>query len=130
VLKLFDTNVLISIRDDDRVLLGRYAEIVDRPAMSVVSKVELDNGIFRDPTESHARALALDVLLEDIDVLPFGTSESEIYRKIVATTGYSRARTLDRMIAATALGIGATLVTANVRDFRDIPELQIEDWSN
>lgn len=35
----------------------------------------------------------------------------------------------DRLIAAHALALNLTLVTANPRDFRDIPALRVEDWT-
>ncbi len=127
---LLDTNVLIGIRDGDVAVLSRFRDLNGSLAMSIVSKVELDNGIYRDSAEAHSRQVALDLLLDNFDVLPFGMDESSQYRSIIAMLGYSRSRTLDRMIAATALRIGATLVTANIRDFRGIPGLKIEDWSN
>ena len=55
--------------------------------------------------------------------------EVAAYGKIVAILGYSRRMIIDRMIAATALIQGAVLLTANPRDFRNIPDLKIEDWS-
>ena len=44
------------------------------------------------------------------------------------STGYSRRKLLDRMIAAQALIHRATLVTRNPDDFRDIPGLRLEVW--
>ena len=34
----------------------------------------------------------------------------------------------DALIAATALDAGLTMVTANVRHFRRIPKLRVENW--
>jgi predicted nucleic acid-binding protein len=36
--------------------------------------------------------------------------------------------TVDAQIAATALAHGLAVVTHNVKDYRDIPALQISDW--
>ena len=129
MLRLLDTNILISIRDDDQAIMSRYATLQMRPVMSVVSRIELENGVARDPAEAPARLAALETMLDDIPMLPFDSREAIRYRKILEVTGYARGKTLDRMIAATALCCDATIVTANVRDFRDIPDLRIEDWS-
>ena len=126
---LFDSNILIAIRDNDPIILARYETVTTRAAMSIISRVELENGVARDLTRSTERREALGLLLEDFDILGFDDAEANSYRSIVAAIGYNRARTLDRMIAATALRYGMPLVTANVRDFREIPGIQIEDWS-
>jgi tRNA(fMet)-specific endonuclease VapC len=35
---------------------------------------------------------------------------------------------MDTLIAAQALRLGATVVTHNVREFRRVPRLKVEDW--
>ena len=55
----------------------------------------------------------------------FGKAEAVAYGQIVAQIGYSRRKVIDRMIAAQAIVIGATLVTLNPDDFSDIPDLNL-----
>jgi tRNA(fMet)-specific endonuclease VapC len=40
-----------------------------------------------------------------------------------------KGRDFDRMIAAHALATASIMVTANTRDFRDVPGLMLADWS-
>ncbi len=40
-----------------------------------------------------------------------------------------RVRTLDLRIAGIALATDSTLLTRNLRDFRQVPELRAEDWT-
>ena len=42
---------------------------------------------------------------------------------------HRRTKTMDLRIAATALALGATLVTRNTQDFIDIENLQLENWA-
>jgi tRNA(fMet)-specific endonuclease VapC len=67
-------------------------------------------------------------MLAALNTLPFRVEEARAYGAIVARSGFSRPRILDRMIAATALVADATLVTSNPRDFADIAQLKLEAW--
>ncbi len=125
---LIDTNVAIHLRDGDIRVGERLIELGPDHHLSIVSRVELENGVYAEPDETMLRRRALDRMLEQIETLDFGTPEIATYREIVAAIGYSRRKTTDRMIAATALVHGLTLITFNGRDFRDVPGLQIEAW--
>jgi len=127
---LIDTNVAIHLRDGDIPIVRKLAELPMQPAISVVTRVELEGGVYRDPSEALLVRGRVDAMLEDFEEIPFTATEAIAYGRIVEQCGFSRPKIVDRMIAATAVVAGATLITLNPRDFRGIPELMIEDWSN
>jgi tRNA(fMet)-specific endonuclease VapC len=90
--------------------------------------VELEGGVYSKPPLTAARRASLDVLMQTLIVMPFGDEALVAYRGIVAERGFVRQRLLDRMIAATALVYGVTLITCNGDDFRDVPGLRLEVW--
>jgi tRNA(fMet)-specific endonuclease VapC len=59
-----------------------------------------------------------------VAVLPFDREAGRAYADLL----FKRHR-FDRLIGAHALALGATLVTANPRDFRDVAGLRVEDWT-
>jgi len=59
-----------------------------------------------------------------IAALPFDRAAAEYYAKIP----FRRGR-FDRLIAAHALALGLTVVTANEADFADVPGLRVENWT-
>ena len=98
------------------------------PRLSFITRVELLNGVYREPAFAAVRAVQLEHLLRQSDTLPIGDKTLKQYETIIAATGYSRRKVNDRLIAATALEHGLTLVTMNAADFRDVPGLVVEDW--
>lgn len=126
---IIDTNVAICLRDGDPEVAARMSQLPVSPMISVLTRVELEGGVYRDPTVSTVIRARLDLLLEQFDQIPFTLDEAEAYGRIVDRCGYSRSRTIDRMIAATAITQQARLITLNPKDFRDIPGLEIEDWT-
>ena len=96
--------------------------------ISIITRIELENGVHRDPRLALLRRQRVDAILAALVTLPFGTGEADAYRAIVEVTGFSRRKIIDRMIAAQALVQRASLVTANADDFRDVPGLDVIAW--
>lgn len=128
MLRLIDTNVAILLRDLDSAMTDRVGALDQLPLLSVVSLVELEGGVANSESDDLRRRRQRK-FLSAMDVLSFGEEEAQAYGEIIAQLGFSRRRIVDRMIAAQAIVAGATLTTLNPRDFRDIPGLQIEDWT-
>lgn len=125
---VLDTNIAIHLRDGDPVVTAKVAALEGAVLLSIISRVELEGGVYREPTEAGVRRARLDVMLDALPVLDFDREAADAYRMIVEAAGYSRRKILDRMIAAQALTHRATLVTRNAADFQDIPGLVLVEW--
>ncbi len=125
---LIDTNIAIQMRDGDQAVVERIGALPSGVFLSIVSQIELENGVYAKPQYVEQRRHALDVLIDTLLVLPFDHDTAQAYRRIVASRGYSRRRVMGRMIAATAIAHSLTLITLNPADFRDIPGLALEAW--
>lgn len=127
---LLDTSVVVDLLEGGISTSERLDLGDDTLAVSVVTIVELEAGIYRDPENSDILRRRLNRLLEQVAILPFTCEEAAAYGQIVRETGYSRRKVIDRMIAATARVAAAPLATLNPRDLRDVADLRLEDWSD
>ena len=97
-------------------------------AISVISYMEAYQGTLRSPNPARAQA-ELQVLANTMPVLPLSIAVAQRcarLRESLRTRGRRvRPRALDLLIAATALEYQLTLVTRNVDDYRDIPDLEL-----
>jgi len=125
---LLDTSIAIGLRDDDPAIVARAKALGPGLVLSIVTRVELEGGVYRVPLTADIRRRRLDILLAALPVLPFDADAAEAYGAIVREAGYSRRKLLDRMIAAQAIVNDATLVTLNPADFADIPGLKLLAW--
>ena len=111
--------------------MGDVPEALDRARdadalyLSVISHLELEAGVYRDPQLRSLFRVRLERLLARLEELDFTVREVAAYSSIIAAKGFSRRLVVDRMIAATALANDLSLATLNPRDFRDIPGLTI-----
>jgi predicted nucleic acid-binding protein len=125
---LLDTDVAIHLRDGDPAVLEKVEALDDAVLISIVTRVELEGGVYREPAHAAVRRARLDAILAAIPALAFDDAAAAIYGAIVAKAGYSRRKLLDRMIAAQALAHRATLVTFNGEDFADVEGLPLLTW--
>lgn len=125
---LLDTDVAIHLRDGDPVITEKVGALDDAVLMSIVTRIELEGGVYREPEHVRVRRARLDAILAAIPTVAFDDVAADAYGAIVASAGYSRRKLLDRMIASQALVHRATLVTINAGDYRDVPGLSLLAW--
>ncbi len=126
---LLDTNtVSYALRGHGRVaerLLGhRPSEI----GVSAITVAELRFGAHKRGSRKLQRLI--DSFLAPVVQIPFDSGAADRYGELAAELQRrgERIEMADAMIAAHALEIGVTLVTHNVRHFRRVEGLAIEDW--
>lgn len=118
---LLDANTCVYILDGVGEALKQRVEMA-RPGTLVTSAVafaEVMIGAARREAMVETRRL-----FDMIPVLPFDQLAAEAY----ATLPFKRG-SFDRLIAAHALSLGLILVTNNERDFADVPNLKVENWT-
>ena len=125
---LIDTDVAIHWRDGSKDVRERLIGLGALPTISVLTRVELENGVYRDPALMERRRRLLDNMLARLPILNFTDDTAAIYSAIIGGIGVSKRKIIDRMIAATAIENGMTLVTMNRTDFATIPGLVLETW--
>jgi tRNA(fMet)-specific endonuclease VapC len=128
---IFDTSEIIAIErkshDIYRITQGRE----DEPfGISVITVAELLHGVERADTHTRKikRQAFVEKVIEFFPVFPLDTTVARTYARLWASLA-SRGITVgshDLIIAATALSIDYTIITANTRDFGKIEGLKVE----
>ena len=97
--------------------------------LSAVSEAELLFGLQKRPDAVTLNAL-IRTLLQGFPALPFDSRAAQRYGILGSEMQRigKALESLDMLIAAHALSLGATLVTSD-QAFRHVPDLTIEDWS-
>ncbi len=126
---LLDTNAISGIfaRPFDKAA-ERYAEVGEHCFTSIVVVAELRFGLAKKAS-ARIREM-IDEVEHSIGVEPWSAPADRHYGRIRAEL--ERAGTPiganDMLIAAHALALDATLVTANEREFRRVRGLKVENW--
>lgn len=125
---LIDTDVAVHLRDGTAEITERIGRLPVRPRLALMTRVELEGGVHARPHLMALRRAGVDQLIRLLEVVPMDGAVVAAYGDIVAACGFLRSRIIDRLIAATAIVHGLTLITINGADFRDIPRLSLEIW--
>ena len=137
---ILDTDVVTLFfhhRDQQPVLVSRIlATPPERLWISVITAEEMIQGAFKLIRRDQRRGKGtggyalLTKILQDIpsfQILPFGDQADLIYKAMPAAV--RRLGSADCRIAASAIAHGYTVITRNTRDFGQIPNVKLEDWT-
>ena len=114
---LLDSNICIYVlRDAASPAALRLGECA--PGSVVTSAIAYAEILRGAPPEAN-----FESFFSVVPILPFDSAASRSY----ATIPFKRG-TFDRLIGAHALSRNLVLVTNNVRDYADIPGLNVENW--
>jgi tRNA(fMet)-specific endonuclease VapC len=138
---------MIPLDTDTFTLLGgrhpkvtaRLAAATDEVAITIVTRVEALEGrmafLMRAADgEQLLRAQQWLQRTEDdlarLPVVLFDATAAAEFDRLLGTKGLRRIGRGDLLIASIALANKATLVTRNLKDYRKVPDLQVENWAD
>jgi tRNA(fMet)-specific endonuclease VapC len=127
---LLDTNIVSDlIRNPQGVASGRLIEAGEETVCtSIIVVSELRFGALK--RGSRRLTQQLEKVLSALYVLPLKEPADRLYAEIrdhLEQQGTAIGPN-DLLIAAHALALGLTIVTANVREFSRVPDLQVDNW--
>lgn len=110
-------------------MLGKYRGLRARlsecePGEVAISAITYAEIVLGETQGKPPAQKAIDQFVSEVPILPFDDAAARSYAQL----SFRRA-SFDRLIAAHALSIGATVVTNNEADFADVPGLEVENWT-
>lgn len=128
---MLDTNICIYIiKRHPRSVLGRVeSHPLGDIGISVITLAELEYGVSKSSNPARNRD-ALEQFVSPLEVAPFGQPATVAYGKVRASLEKkgNPIGSMDLLIAAHAVSLGIRLVTNNVREFKRVPGLRVENW--
>jgi tRNA(fMet)-specific endonuclease VapC len=127
---MLDTNIVSDlIKNPQGKAARRIAEVgEDRICTSIIVAAELRYGCAKSGSKRLLKAI--EDLLGEIPVLPFDVPSDAEYgdiRSALESAGTPIGGN-DLLIAAHAHAMGATIVTANIAEFKRIKGLSVQNW--
>ena len=127
---MLDTNVISDLMKNPR---GKAAKRIarigeDNICTSIIVAAELRYGCAKKGSDRLLKSV--EDLLAEIDVLPFESPADAEYGNIrseLENAGKPIGAN-DLLIAAHAIAVNATVVTANIDEFRRVRGLKVENW--
>jgi len=131
---VLDTNAVSALMKGSDAVVNRLA--ATEPADVGIPQpvvAEIAYGIERLPRSKRRQVLQarFDLICSELQRVEWTDEVSHAFGRIKATLERrgSRIEDFDAAIAAHALALGATLVTANLEHLARVPGLRVEDWA-
>lgn len=129
---VLDTDLLIGLLRSNEEAAAKINEIEQQNIdifTTTITSYELFKGAYLS-SDSSKNLLQISKLLQNIKILDFDLGASDVSAKINSHLKKRGAFTsvMDQMIAAITISNGKTLVTRNIKHYKNIPNLRLEKW--
>ncbi len=129
---MLDTNICIYlIKQQPPTIIERFlSQPVGEIGISSITAAELAYGVSKSRHVSKNRH-ALEQFLAPLEIAPFDQAAAWSYGRLRAQLEAKGTPigSMDLFIAAHALSLGVRLVSNNLREFRRVPGLRLENWA-
>jgi tRNA(fMet)-specific endonuclease VapC len=135
---LLDTDTLTHLHTGNPNVVNRLKSVADTEVgISIVTKAEILRGridylIKAETGENLLKAQELlfrtELLLAELLIIPLDRSASIEFDRLRNVSKFRKIGRADLLISSITLANRATLVTRNLRHFRQIPGLKLENW--
>jgi tRNA(fMet)-specific endonuclease VapC len=137
---ILDTDSASLFLAGNQKLIYRVTQEVPHVVTTIVTVQEIFNGWagrVNDPAEANNLVRIYDKLwqttefLKTIEILTFSELANTYHQRLILEHKTLAKKRLekDMRIAAIALSVGGTIITCNHKDFAQVPDLKIEDWT-
>ncbi len=131
MLVLLDTCTISDfVKGDSNTLVQIKNHSPREIAVSAITLMEIEYGLFLNPAKAKKIRTILDEFLDSISILAFGNQEAICAAQIRAALKQSGTPigAYDLLIGATAITHNLKLITANPQEFARIQGLSWENW--
>jgi tRNA(fMet)-specific endonuclease VapC len=135
---LLDTDTLTDLHAGNTNIINRLESLQDEEvAITIVTKVEILRGRIdyllkafsgRDLLKAQELFSRSETLLNQLPVILIDPDAANQFDRLQGISKFRKIGRADLLIASIALADQATLVTRNLRHFRQIPHLFLENW--
>jgi tRNA(fMet)-specific endonuclease VapC len=135
---LLDTDTLTHLHAGNSNVVERLKSVADiEVGITIITKVEILRGRIDYLLKAETGANLLKAqellfrtegLLNDLAIVPINQAASIEFDRLRAVSKFRKIGRADLLIASITLANRATLVTRNLRHFKQIPGLRVENW--
>ena len=138
-MKILDTDMFTLMTAGQPKVTARLAATAEAVAITIITRIEALQGRFSflmkaANAEELVRAQQwlrhTEAELARLPVVVIDDAAAAEFDSLLAVKGLRRIGRGDLLIAATTLARKATLVTRNLKDFRKVPGLRVENWAD
>ena len=126
---LLDTNICIALLNENRKVVARFNRVFSQCYISTIVLSELYKGVYGS-RQLEKNLDSLQQFIELISIEPFDLNAAVEFGKIQSELKQIGKPTgeIDALIAAVARSRDDVIVTNNIKDFENIPNLELENW--